>query len=176
VIFFRRRANSANTVTVKRLGPVLSSLLLGVALIGCGRVSILDDFRKPYEQEGILLPQSSRSFVLAGPPGVMVDIGIDFDDNESRTDRLRLLVDENTGARRGAMVPGSQMQQAVCGVRLSPGGVQVEVQNLNAMRSAPYSLRIERSPSLLCQPRKVIPNTATVRRTLPGSSLGSSRG
>lgn len=138
---------------------ILFALVAGLA--GCGKVSILDDFQRPFEQEGILMPQTSRSFVLSPPGPVTVDIGVDFDDNETRTDRIRLLVDDQGFARVGAPVPGSQMQHAVCGVRLTREGTQVLVQNLNTMRSAPYSLRVERSPSALCQPRRVIPNTAT---------------
>ena len=139
-------------------------LLLVAGLAGCGKVNIINDFSQPFEQEGILMPQSTRAFVLSTPGPVTVDIGIDFDDNETRTDRLRLLVDDQGFSRVGAPVPGSQMQHAVCGVRLSTIGTQVEVQNLNTMRSAPYSLRVERSPSALCQPIRIIPNTATASR------------
>jgi len=137
------------------------ALILGLLGAGCGKVNIINDFNQPFEQEGILMPQSTRSFVLSTHGAVTVDIGIDFDDDETRTDRLRLLVDDQGFSRVGAPVPGSQMQHAVCGVRLSSAGTQVEVQNLNTMRSAPYSLRVERSPSALCQPIRIIPNTAT---------------
>lgn len=128
------------------------------------RIAIADDFRAPYERESILMPQASRSYVLAGPPGVRVDIGLDFEESEARADRMLLEVDVDGEKRLGARVPGSQLSRSVCGVELTHNGVPVQVQNLNALRSAPFALRIERSPSRMCQPRRVIPSSALVRR------------
>jgi hypothetical protein len=142
----------------------LIALALGLLGGACRQVSTLDNFPLPYEHDEILMPQSTRSYVLAAPRGTTVDIGLDFDDQGSRTGRVQLMVASRTGPRLGAEVPGSQMKQAVCEVALTPDGVQVNVQNLSAIRSASYAIRIERSPSNLCQPRQVIPSTATVRR------------
>ena len=110
------------------------------------------------------MPQTSRSYVVAGPPGVRVDVGLDFENAGSRADSLLLEVGEKDRKRLGSHVPGSQVSQAVCGVELTDVGVAVEVQNLNSVRSAPFALRIERSPSRFCQPRRVIPSSAVARR------------
>lgn len=140
-------------------------LLLGAAALGgCRRLSIDNDFRQPYEQESLLLPQSSRSYVLAGPPGVRVDVGLDFEEGSERADRLQLTVQDEGELRLGAHLPGSQVSRAVCGVTLTSGGVAVDVENLNRLRSAPFALRIERSPSRFCLARRPIPSSALVSR------------
>ena len=152
---------------MKSLGNILFALAVGgLACLtgGCQRINISDDFQAPYERESILMPQASRTYVLAGPPGVRVDIGLDFEESEDRSDRLTLQVGEAGAKRLGARVPGSQLSRAVCGVTLTHNGVPVNVQNLNALRSAPFALRIERSPSRMCQPRRVVPSSALVRR------------
>ncbi len=131
---------------------------------GCRRIAIADDFRAPYERESILMPQVTRSYVLAGPPGVRVDIGLDFEEGAQRPDRLQLAVGKEGRQRLGARVPGSQLSRAVCGVELKSDGVPVQVENLNALRSASFAIRIERSPSLICQPRRVIPSSVLARR------------
>jgi len=149
---------------VKSLRNILLLLLCASALGACRRLSIDNDFQRPYEQESLLLPQSSRSYVLAGPPGVRVDVGLDFEDAAERADRLQLTVGVEGELRLGAHVPGSQVSRAVCGVTLTQGGVQVDVQNLNTLRSAPYALRIERSPSRFCQSSRLVPSSALVQR------------
>ena len=145
-------------------GPA-AALIASALLLGCGRVAISDDFRAPYERESVLMPQSSRSYVLTGPSGVRVDVGIDFEESPARNDHLRLTVDSRGNRRQGAHVPGGQLSRAVCGVELTPAGVPVVVQNLNALRSAPFALRIARSPSRMCAPRRVVPSSALVEST-----------
>lgn len=110
------------------------------------------------------MPKASRSYLLAGPPGVQVDVGLDFEEGSERVDRLQLTVGVRGEARQGAILPGSQVSRAVCGVTLTSDGVPVDVQNLNALRSAQYALRIERTPSRFCQARRLVPSTALVSR------------
>lgn len=148
------------------------ALLASALLAGCGRVAISNDFRSPYERESVLMPQTSRSYVLTGPSGVRVDVGIDFEEGAARNDHLRLTVDQPGHRRQGAHVPGGQLSRAVCGVELTPAGVPVVVQNLNALRSAPFALRIARSPSRMCSPRRVIPSSALVQ-TDPSEGRGA---
>ncbi|MFC1482356.1 hypothetical protein ACFL51_00970 [Myxococcota bacterium] len=144
-------------------------LLLVVTLLGgCRRIVIASDFESPYELEDILLPQSTRSYVLAGPPGTKVDIGLDFEESERRADHMQLTVVIDEHQRQGAPVAGSQIRRAVCGVKLTRAGVRVDVENLNTIRSAPFSLRIERWPSRsersrICHPRRVVPSSVLVR-------------
>ena len=148
-----------------KLWTVIFGVALGVASTsGCRRIAIENDFRAPYEREGILMPHATSSFMLAGPPGVTVDIGIDFEESEHHTDRLKLTVGTGRQRRLGAEVPGSQIRRAVCGVTLTEGGVPVDVKNLNTLRSAPFSLRVERTPSHICQPKRVVPSSALALR------------
>lgn len=147
-----------------RLHLFVALLGLTSALAGCRRIAIDDDFRNPYEKESILLPQASRSYLLAGPPGVRVDVGLDFEEGSERVDRLQLTVGVDGALRQGDILPGSQVSRAVCGVTLTPSGVPVDVQNLNTLRSATYALRIERSPSRFCQAMRLVPSTALVQR------------
>jgi hypothetical protein len=144
---------------------------VAAGLGACRRIAIVDDFQRPYEQEGILLPKATRSYVLKGPPGRKVDIGLDFEEGEGRADRMLLTVSLSGRQITGMPVPGSQIRRAVCGVVLTRSGVKVDVQNLNVIRSAPFSLRIERSssrsPSSICWPRRHVPSSALVQRDRP---------
>jgi hypothetical protein len=157
-------------LAVKSLGnmrlPLAAVLVFALPVLAgsCRRIAIADDFRSPYERESILMPQATRSYLLDGPPGVRVDIGLDFEEGAQRADRLKLAVGKEGRQRMGARVPGSQLSRAVCGVVLTHGGVPVQVENLNALRSAPFAIRIERSPSLMCQPHRVMPSSALARR------------
>lgn len=110
------------------------------------------------------MPQSTRSYMITAPPGgtVKVDIGLDFEESEQRADNMLLTVGAGHAQRMGALVPGSQIRRAVCGVVLTEQGVPVDVKNLNTLRSAPFSIRVERHPSGICQPRREIPSTALV--------------
>lgn len=155
-------------------GPTVA-LLAGALLAGCGRVAISDDFRAPYERESVLMPQTSRSYVLTGPSGVRIDVGIDFEEGAARNDHLLLTVDQEGNRRHGAHVPGGQLSRAVCGVKLTSAGVPVVVQNLNSLRSAPFALRIARSPSRMCSPRRVVPSSALVENNPTGLPSTRSR-
>ncbi|MDY0002366.1 MAG: hypothetical protein RBU30_13805 [Polyangia bacterium] len=149
---------------VRRHWQIIAFLGLPFLFGGCRRISIDDDFRSPYEQESILMPQASRSYLLSGPPGVRVDVGLDFEEGGERSDRLVLTVQVGRESRMGDSLPGGQVSRAVCGVTLTNDGVPVDVQNQNTLRSAPYALRIERSPSRFCQARRLVPSTALVQR------------
>jgi hypothetical protein len=151
-------------VTV-RLGLTLvlaATLVLG----GCREIAITGDFRAPFEAEGVLMPRGTQSYRLAGPAGVRVDVGLDFEESENRADRMTLTVGSPGDERLGETVPGHGMRRAVCGITLSPHGVPVAVQNRNAVRTASYSIRVERSPSQFCQPRRVVPSTELVQSFL----------
>lgn len=155
---------------MKLLRIIVVGLLAGGALgalgaLGaCSRIAIQDDFQTPYELESLLMPQSSRAYLLGGPPGVRVDVGLDFEEGIERADRLLLTVGGHGELREGAPLPGSQMSRVVCGVTLTQAGVPVDVQNLNALRSAHYALRIERSPSPFCQSQRQVPSSALARK------------
>jgi hypothetical protein len=137
---------------------------------GCGRIAISGDFEAPFEQEGILMPHSTRSYVLASPPGshLTVDVGIDFEESELQADRMVLTVGAGADLREGQLMLGSQTRRIVCGVKLTDQGVPVDVKNLNTLRSARFSLRVWKSPRL-CQPRRYVPSSVLVEAARPAS-------
>jgi len=136
-----------------------------VASGGCRRIAISGDFEAPFEREGILMPKSTRSYVVASPPGshVTVDVGIDFEESELQADRMVITVGTGVDLREGELVRGSQTRRIVCGVKITDQGVPVDVKNLNALRSAQFSLRVWKSPRL-CQPRRYVPSSVLVQR------------
>jgi len=129
----------------------------------CRRIAISGNFEAPFEQEGILMPQATRSYVLASPPGsrLTVDVGIDFEESEHKADRMVLTVGAGETIREGELVRGSQTRRIVCGVKITDQGVPVDVKNLNTLRSAQFSLRVWKSPRL-CQPRRYVPSSVLV--------------
>ncbi len=161
---------------MKRAATIFCALLLVSSLGGCGRIAISGDFEAPFEQEGILMPQATRSYVLAAPPGshLTVDVGIDFEESEHRLDRMALTVGAGENLRQGELVPGSQTRRIVCGVEITPEGVPVDVKNLNALSSARFSLRVWKSPRL-CQPRRYVPSSVLVRRYPASEPPGEAR-
>lgn len=160
----------ANLCAVKKLVVIACAALLASASGGCGRIAISGDFEAPFEREGILMPQSTRSYVLASPPGsrLTVDIGIDFEESELKADRMVLTVGTGTALREGQLVPGSQTRRIVCGVKITDQGVPVDVKNLNAISSAQFSLRVWKSPRL-CHPRRYVPSSVLVKADRPAS-------
>ena len=152
-----------SVLPVKSHWTILLGLVVATGLGACHRIAINDDFQRPYELESILMPKSTRAYLLSGPPGVRVDVGLDFEEGVDRADRLLLTVGSLGELRQGMPLPGSQLSRAVCGVTLTQGGVSVDVQNLNTLKSAHYALRIERSPSPFCQSQRQIPSSALAR-------------
>lgn len=151
---------------VKKVVIITCAALVAGMIGGCGRIAISGDFEAPFEQEGILMPQSTRSYVLASPPGshLTVDIGIDFEESELKADRMVLTVGTGGDLREGQHVPGSQTRRIVCGVKITDQGVPVDVKNLNAISSAQFSLRVWKSPRL-CHPRRYVPSSVLVKNT-----------
>lgn len=142
---------------------LLTLTLLGWA--GCLHIEVADDFTRPYENEDLLMPASSHIYTLSGPRGVAVDIAIDYEEKARLAPQLTVGRVEG-GMQVGVRVPGSLMRRAVCGVVLDPaGGVEVVVQNQNLFRSVPFSLRIERAPSLICTPHTTAPSMVLVQHT-----------
>lgn len=156
----------ASVRIVRKLVIIGCVAVLACALGGCRRIAISGDFEAPFEQEGILMPQSTRSYVLASPPGsrLTVDIGIDFEESELKADRMVLTVGSGEDLREGQHVPGSQTRRIVCGVKITDQGVPVDVKNLNAISSAQFSLRVWKSPRL-CQSRRYVPSSVLVKHT-----------
>lgn len=157
----------ASVRTVRKLVFIALAALVVFAIGGCRRIAITGDFEAPFEQEGILMPHSTRSYVLTSPPGsrLTVDVGIDFEESELKADRMVLTVGTGEDQREGELVPGSQTRRMVCGVKITDRGVSVDVKNLNTLRSAQFSLRVWKSPRL-CQPRRYVPSSVLVQRTL----------
>jgi len=160
----------ATVRTVRKLVLIAGAALVAFAIVGCGRIAISGDFEAPFEQEGILMPKTTRSYVLASPPGsrLTVDVGIDFEESEHKADRMVLTVGTGVDLREGELVRGSQTRRIVCGVKLTDQGVPVDVKNLNTLRSANFSLRVWKSPRL-CQPRRYVPSSVLVRRGRPAT-------
>ncbi|MCD6498681.1 MAG: hypothetical protein J7M25_10330 [Deltaproteobacteria bacterium] len=131
----------------------------------CRRLKIHDDFRSPYEAEDLVPPASSRFYSVSAPTGVMVDIAVDYDQAPSATPPVQLMV--RSGHRRPRLadkVAGGAMKRAVCGVSIgAASSIDVQVQNLKLTRSVPFSIRIERSPSPICQPYNTVPSMVLVR-------------
>lgn len=161
----------ASVRTVRKLVLIAFAALVVFAIGGCGRIAISGDFEAPFEQEGILMPKTTRSYVLASPPGsrLTVDVGIDFEESELKADRMVLTVGTGEDLREGELVRGSQTRRIVCGVKLTDQGVPVDVKNLNTLRSAQFSLRVWKSPRL-CQPRRYVPSSVLVRRARTSAS------
>ncbi len=154
----------ASVGIVKNLVVIACAALVVLAVGGCRRIAISGDFEAPFEQEGILMPQTTRSYVLASPPGsrLTVDVGIDFEESEHKLDRMALTVGTGEDLRWGELVPGSQTRRIVCGVKITDQGVPVDVKNLNTLSSAQFSLRVWKSPRL-CQPRRPVPSSVLVK-------------
>jgi hypothetical protein len=155
----------AKVQTMRQVLVMTCAAMVACISGGCRRIAISGDFEAPFEREGILMPQSTRSYVLASPPGsrLTVDVGIDFEESELKADRMALTVGTGEGLRQGEHVPGSQTRRIVCGVPLTDRGVPVDVKNLNALSSARFSLRVWKSPRL-CQSRRYVPSSVLVQR------------
>lgn len=134
--------------------PALFAAALALGSTGCERMTVEGDFSRPYEHSGLLLPATTHFYTITGPRGLSVDIALDYDAFEETSKPVQLVV-LSPDARQhvGVKVPGSGLPQAVCGISLEPrAGVVVKVQNLKLVRSLPFALRIERSPSPICAP------------------------
>jgi hypothetical protein len=156
----------ASVLNVRNLVVIACAVLVVFATVGCRRIAISGDFEAPFEQEGILMPQATRSYVVASPPGshLTVDVGIDFEESELKADRMVLTVGAGEGLREGELVRGSQTRRIVCGVKITDQGVPVDVKNLNTLSSAQFSLRVWRSPRL-CKPRRYVPASVLVENS-----------